>query len=340
MLMGIRRRLMARGLRRPSCLRHPLPITAQQPADPPAPRVLSTSPAARSASSPSRPGCSIRGASRFCPTAAARGRARRPAAHHPRRRAAARRRVDVADAAGPGAATRCTVAVHPKFAENKLVYVSYPKNGPKGNTLAVARGRLQGSTLTELAKSSSPTRGRRAATSPGHMMFGPDNSLYVMVGDRDRLCCTGTEDNSLRMKAQALDNHVGKTLRLKDDGGVPPDNPFVGKAGAKPEIFTYGHRNGYGLSFNPADRRAVAGGDRTDGRRRSQHPACRPQLRMAARLDRPELHRHARVRSAVVAARAWTTRGSTGCRRSARRASCSTRATSSRSGRTACSSAR
>jgi glucose/arabinose dehydrogenase len=53
------------------------------------------------------------------------------------------------------------------------------------------------------------------------------------------------------MKAQALDNHVGKTLRLKDDGGVPPDNPFVGKAGAKPEIFTYGHRNGYGLSFNP-----------------------------------------------------------------------------------------
>ena len=50
---------------------------------------------------------------------------------------------------------------------------------------------------------------------------------------------------------QALDNHVGKTLRLKDDGGVPADNPFVGKAGAKPEIFTYGHRNGYGLSINP-----------------------------------------------------------------------------------------
>jgi glucose/arabinose dehydrogenase len=53
------------------------------------------------------------------------------------------------------------------------------------------------------------------------------------------------------MKAQALDNHVGKTLRLKDDGTVPPDNPFVGKAGAKPEIFTYGHRNGYGLATHP-----------------------------------------------------------------------------------------
>jgi glucose/arabinose dehydrogenase len=48
-----------------------------------------------------------------------------------------------------------------------------------------------------------------------------------------------------------LSNHVGKTLRIRDDGTVPPDNPFVGRAGVKPEIFTYGHRNGYGLAFNP-----------------------------------------------------------------------------------------
>jgi glucose/arabinose dehydrogenase len=53
------------------------------------------------------------------------------------------------------------------------------------------------------------------------------------------------------MKAQDLTNHVGKTLRLRDDGGVPADNPFVGRTGAKPEIFTYGHRNGYGLAFHP-----------------------------------------------------------------------------------------
>jgi glucose/arabinose dehydrogenase len=82
-------------------------------------------------------------------------------------------------------------------------------------------------------------------------MFGPDANLYVTIGDRDRICCTGTDDNSLRMKAQALDNHAGKTLRLRDDGSVPPDNPFVGRAGAKPEIYTYGHRNGYGLAFHP-----------------------------------------------------------------------------------------
>jgi glucose/arabinose dehydrogenase len=143
------------------------------------------------------------------------------------------------------------LAVHPKFAQNHLVYMSYPKNGPKGNTLAISRGRLEGDKLTELAEIFVADAWETSGNLAGHMMFGPDSTLYVMVGDRDRLCCTGTEDNSLRMKAQALDNHVGKTLRIKDDGGVPSDNPFVGKAGVKPEIFTYGHRNGYGLSVNP-----------------------------------------------------------------------------------------
>jgi glucose/arabinose dehydrogenase len=55
----------------------------------------------------------------------------------------------------------------------------------------------------------------------------------------------------LRLKAQDLDNDAGKTLRIRDDGGIPADNPFVGRSDARPEIFTYGHRNGYGLSFNP-----------------------------------------------------------------------------------------
>jgi glucose/arabinose dehydrogenase len=143
------------------------------------------------------------------------------------------------------------VAIHPKFAQNQLVYVSYPKKDGDRITLAVARGRLTGSKLTDVKEIFVAEAWETGGNLAGRVYFAPDGLLYVTVGDRDRICCTGTEDNSLRMKAQALDNHVGKTLRLRDDGTVPPDNPFVGRAGAKPEIFTYGHRNGYGLAFNP-----------------------------------------------------------------------------------------
>jgi glucose/arabinose dehydrogenase len=156
--------------------------------------------------------------------------------------------------AGEAADALHFVAVHPKFAENGLVYVSYPKQGPRGNTLAVARGHLKGGALGEVQEIFVAEAWETSGNIAGRIMFGPDQMLYVTVGDRDRLCCTGTEDNSLRMKAQSLDNHVGKTLRLKDDGTVPPDNPFVGRAGAKPEIFTYGHRNGYGLAVHPITR--------------------------------------------------------------------------------------
>jgi glucose/arabinose dehydrogenase len=143
------------------------------------------------------------------------------------------------------------IAVHPRFADNKLVYLSYPLSGDRGTTLAVGRGRLDGAKLVDFKQIFVADAWETSGNMGGKLLFGPDQSLYVTVGDRDRLCCTGTEDNSLRMKAQSLGNDVGKTLRLRDDGSVPPDNPFVGKAGAKPEIFTYGHRNGYGLAFNP-----------------------------------------------------------------------------------------
>lgn len=144
-----------------------------------------------------------------------------------------------------------SVAVHPQFADNGLVYMAYPKHGEHGNTLAVARGRLGGSKLDGVEEIFVADAWETSGNLGGRMLFGPDGTLYVTVGDRDRLCCTGKDDPSLRLKAQDLDNHVGKTLRLGDDGGVPADNPYMGRADAKPEIFTYGHRNGYGLAFHP-----------------------------------------------------------------------------------------
>jgi glucose/arabinose dehydrogenase len=143
------------------------------------------------------------------------------------------------------------VAIHPRFAQNQLVYVSYPKRDGERFTLAVARGRLSGAKLTDVQEIFVADAWETGGNMAGRVLFTPDGSLYVTIGDRDRLCCTGTEDNSLRLKAQSLENHVGKTLKLRDDGTAAPDNPFVGRAGAKPEIFTYGHRNGYGLAVNP-----------------------------------------------------------------------------------------
>jgi glucose/arabinose dehydrogenase len=144
------------------------------------------------------------------------------------------------------------LALHPRFAANRLVYLSYPKGGERGTTLAVARGRFDGRQLRDVSEIFVADAWETGGNLGGKILFGLDETLYVTVGDRDRLCCTGTEDNSLRMKAQDLGNHVGKTLRIRDDGTVPPDNPYVDRAGARPEIFTYGHRNGYGLAFHPA----------------------------------------------------------------------------------------
>jgi len=144
-------------------------------------------------------------------------------------------------------------AVHPQFATNGFVYLSHLKSGERGNTIAISRGHFDGTTLRDVQEIFVADAWESSGNTAGRVFFGPGGMLFFTVGDRDRLCClnNGKEDNSIRIKAQSLGNDVGKTLRLKDDGTVPPDNPFVGRAGAKPEIYTYGHRNGYGLTVNP-----------------------------------------------------------------------------------------
>jgi glucose/arabinose dehydrogenase len=153
--------------------------------------------------------------------------------------------------AGEGVDGLHFIVLHPKFGQNQLVYLSYPKRKEKAFTLAVARGRLSGSKLTDVEEIFVADAWEEGGNLAGRVYFAGDGMLYVTVGDRDRICCNGSDDNSLRIKAQSLNSHVGKTLRLRDDGKVPPDNPFVGRADAKPEIFTYGHRNGYGLAVHP-----------------------------------------------------------------------------------------
>ncbi|HVS22564.1 MAG TPA: PQQ-dependent sugar dehydrogenase [Gammaproteobacteria bacterium] len=145
------------------------------------------------------------------------------------------------------------LVIHPDFARNHFVYVSYFKDGgDKGQTTAVSRGRIEGGKLKDVKEIFVADAWENARMAiAGRMLFGPDKTLYLTVGDRDRLCCGPKDDASIRMRAQSLTDHVGKVLRLTDDGGIPKDNPFVGRADARGEIFTYGHRNGYGLAFHP-----------------------------------------------------------------------------------------
>ena len=143
------------------------------------------------------------------------------------------------------------IELHPAFAQNRLVYLAYPKYGPRGNTIAVGRGKLTGDALVDFQEIFVSEAWESYGANPGRMLFGRDGTLYVTIGDRDRYCCDSSENNSQRMKAQTLDNDYGKILRIRDDGSIPPDNPFVGRAGALPDIFSYGHRNAYGLAYHP-----------------------------------------------------------------------------------------
>jgi glucose/arabinose dehydrogenase len=148
-----------------------------------------------------------------------------------------------------------SVLVHPQFAQNHFVYLSYTKAREKtateaaGTTLALARGRLERNTLTDVRDIFVADAWEPGGAAAGRAAFGPDGMIYLAVGDRDRNVMS--DDNSVRMLAQKLNSDVGKVLRIRDDGSIPPDNPFVGRAGANPEIYTYGHRNVYGFAWHP-----------------------------------------------------------------------------------------
>jgi glucose/arabinose dehydrogenase len=133
------------------------------------------------------------------------------------------------------------VAVHPQFATNQFLYFTYSKETPTGPTTALARGRFDGKALLDVKDLLVTENTNKGGIHFGSKLaFGRDGLLYMSVGERND-----------RHRAQRLDNHGGKILRLKDDGTPAPGNPFAGKEGAKPEIFTYGHRNVQALTVHP-----------------------------------------------------------------------------------------
>lgn len=132
------------------------------------------------------------------------------------------------------------IALHPRFEENHWVYLAYhaPVSGDKGQTV-LARGKWVDSALVDVR----PIFESGATdTEASRLAFGRDGMLYMSIS------APGSPDVK---RAQDPNDYAGKTIRLKDDGSIPADNPFVRWAGYKPAIFTLGHRNGHGLSLNP-----------------------------------------------------------------------------------------
>lgn len=132
------------------------------------------------------------------------------------------------------------VILHPKFAENRLVYLSYNAAGTGADAtksaVAIGRGRFTGTAIegfTEIFRGD-----YRDGNSGSRLAFGPDGFLYVT---------TGAPNGDY---GQQLSSAYGKVLRLRDDGTVPPDNPFVGRPGARGEVFAYGFRDQLGLAVH------------------------------------------------------------------------------------------
>jgi aldose sugar dehydrogenase len=132
------------------------------------------------------------------------------------------------------------IQLHPDYSNNGWIYLSYSKPGSNGGATTIARAKINGNALTSLQELFSAQPFVSSGVHFGsRIAFDGNGHMFFSSGER------GTMSN-----AQTLSNHLGKILRLHDDGKVPSDNPFVNTANAKPEIWSYGHRNPQGLIFD------------------------------------------------------------------------------------------
>ncbi|MEY4598865.1 MAG: hypothetical protein RLZZ445_1662 [Pseudomonadota bacterium] len=133
------------------------------------------------------------------------------------------------------------VAIHPQYPQNGWIYWAYNASGPGGWGTTLARGKLDGYRMAnvQILFSLEP-KTRTGQHFGGRIVFDGKGMVYLTLGDRGEMA-----------RAQKADDHAGSVIRLHDDGRVPADNPFVNRAGAKPEKFTLGNRNMQGAALHP-----------------------------------------------------------------------------------------
>lgn len=138
------------------------------------------------------------------------------------------------------------VILSPTFAQDRMIYWSYAQPRTGGNGTAVARGRLSND-LNRVENVQVVFQVKDTYDGDKHfgssLVFGPDGKLYITIGERS--------DKPMRPTSQSLASHHGKVIRINADGSVPSDNPFVGREGTLPEIWSYGHRNPQGIAVQP-----------------------------------------------------------------------------------------
>ncbi|MDO8289424.1 MAG: PQQ-dependent sugar dehydrogenase [Parvibaculum sp.] len=151
--------------------------------------------------------------------------------------------VPKVDARGQGGLL--DVAIDPDFAKNNFVYLSFSEPGDNGtNSTAVARGVLTETGLGDVKVIFSQSPKVASTLHFGsRIVFDHDGHMFISLGERSK--------SEFRKQAQDLSSDLGKVIRLNRDGTIPKDNPFLGKQGMRPEIWSYGHRNQQGAAMNP-----------------------------------------------------------------------------------------
>ena len=150
----------------------------------------------------------------------------------------------VPDVAASGQGGLLDVALDPDFARNSTIYLAFSEPGEGGSGTAVARARLTDTGLRDVRVIYSQVPKVRSSGHYGaRLVFRPDGTLFVTQGDR--------QSNRYRKQAQELESGIGKIVRINTDGSIPRDNPFVGEAGARPEIWSSGHRNVQAAALHP-----------------------------------------------------------------------------------------